>query len=107
MQLLKTQLLLKGVIGAEDWKGMKEKITFDYIEDNYFSELKESEMIRERFEMLSTLDEYIGTYVSNAWVRKHILRFNEDEIEAMQKEIDAEKKQGDTFEPDPDDPRFG
>ena len=107
MQLLKTQLLLKGIISAEDWKGMKEKITFDYIEDNYFSELKESEMIRERFEMLSTLDEYIGTYVSNAWVRKHILRFNEDDIEQMQKEIDAEKKQGDTFEPDPDDPRFG
>ena len=107
MQLLKTQLLLKGVIGAEDWKGMKEKITFDYIEDNYFSELKESEMIRERFEMMSTLDEYIGTYVSNAWVRKHVLRFNEDEIEAIQKEIDAEKKAGDTYEPDPDDPRFG
>jgi hypothetical protein len=107
MQLLKTQLLLKGVIGAEDWKSMKEKITFDYIEDNYFSELKESEMIRERFEMMSTLDEYIGTYVSNAWVRKHVLRFNEDEIEAIQKEIDAEKKAGDTYEPDPDDPRFG
>ena len=107
MQLLKTQLLLKGVIGADDWKAMKEKITFDFIEDNYFSELKESEMIRERFEMLSTLDEYIGTYVSNAWVRKHVLRFNEDDIEQMQKEIDAEKKQGDTFEPDPDDPRFG
>jgi len=107
MQLMKTQLLLKGIISAEDWKSMKEKITFDFIEDNYFSELKESEMIRERFEMLSTLDEYIGTYVSNAWVRKHILRFNEDDIEQMQKEIDAEKKQGDTFEPDPDDPRFG
>tara|TARA_B100001063_G_scaffold229732_1_gene242210 strand:- start:536 stop:2077 length:1542 start_codon:yes stop_codon:yes gene_type:complete len=107
MQLLKTQLLLKGVIGADDWKTMKEKITFDFIEDNYFSELKESEMIRERFEMLNTLDEYIGTYVSNSWVRKHILRFNEDDIEQMQKEIDAEKKQGDTFDPDPDDPRFG
>ena len=107
MQLMKTQLLLKGIISGEDWSAMKEKITFDFIEDNYFSELKESEMIRERFEMLSTLDEYIGTYVSNAWVRKHILRFNEDDIEQMQKEIDAEKKQGDTFEPDPDDPRFG
>ena len=107
MQLLKTQLLLKGIISAEDWKSMKEKITFDYIEDNYFSELKESEMIRERFEMLGTLDEYIGQYVSNAWVRKHVLRFNEDEIEAIQKEIDAEAKSGDTYEPDPDDPRFG
>ena len=107
MQLLKTQLLLKGVISAEDWRSMKEKITFDFIEDNYFSELKESEMIRERFEMLNTLDEYIGTYVSNTWVRKHVLRFNEDDIEQMQKEIDAEKKQGDTFDPDPDDPRFG
>ena len=107
MQLLKTQLLLKGIITKGDWNDWKESITFDYIEDNYFSELKESEMIRERFEMLGTLDEYIGQYVSNAWVRKHVLRFNEDEIEAIQKEIDAEAKAGDTYEPDPDDPRFG
>jgi len=107
MQLLKTQLLLKGVITKEDWKSWKEKITFDFIEDNYFSELKESEMIRERFEMLSSLDEYMGTFVSKAWVQKNILRFTEADIRKMQQEIDRENKAGELDMPDPDDPRFG
>ena len=107
MQLLKTQLLLKGVITREDWRNWKDSITFDYIEDNYFSELKESEMIRERFEMLSSLDEYVGTYISGEWVRKHVLRFSEEEIEDIKKQIDAEDKAGELDMPDPDDPRFG
>ena len=106
MQLLKTQLLLKGVITKEDLKSWKEKITFDFIEDNYFSELKESEMIRERFEMLSSLDEYMGTFVSKAWVQKNILRFTEADIRKMQQEIDKENKAGELDMPDPDDPRF-
>ena len=106
MQLLKTQLLLKGIITKDDWKTWKESISFDYIEDNYFSELKQSEMIRERFEMLSSLDEHIGRFISNEWVRKNILRFNDEEIEEIQKQIDAENKSGENDMPDPDDPRF-
>ena len=95
MQVLKTQLLLKGVITKEDWKSWKEYIAFNYIEDNYFSELKESEIIRERFEMLATLDEYVGKYVSHEWVRKNILRQDDDEIEALRTQMDAEKDAGD------------
>ena len=106
MQLLKTQLLLKGIITKEDWKSWKETITFDYIEDNYFSELKQSEMIRERFDMLSSLDEHIGRFISNEWVRKNVLRFNDEEIENIQKQIDQENKDGSNDMPDPDDPRF-
>ena len=94
-QALKTQLLLKGIITLKDWNAWKEDIVFDFIEDNYFSELKESEMIRERFEMLSTLDEYVGKYVSNEWIRKQVLRQSEEEIEEIDKQIDAEgEKEG-------------
>src|SRR6056300_633924 len=106
MQLRKTQLLLKGIITRDDWKTWKESISFDYIEDNYFSELKQSEMIRERFEMLSSLDKHIGRFISNEWVRKNILRFNDEEIEEIQKQIDAESKSGENDMPDPQDPRF-
>ena len=91
-QLLKTQLLLKGIITKEDWNDWKETITFDYIEDNYFSELKQSEMIRERFEMMSTVQDYIGKYVSHEWAIKNILRFNDDEIKDMAAQIEQEKK---------------
>ena len=107
MQLLKTQLLLKGVITRDDWNSWKNGIVFDYIEDNYFSELKQSEMIRERFEMLSSLDEYMGTFISKEWVRKNVLRFSEEEIEDINKQIDSEEKAGELDMPDPDDPRFG
>ena len=107
MQLLKTQLLLKGIITKDDWAQWKESIAFDYIEDNYFSELKEAEMYQQRFEMLSSLDEFMGTFISKEWVQKNILRFNDDDIETMQKQIDDEEKGGELDMPDPDDPRFG
>ncbi len=100
VQLLKTQLILKGIITSQDWESWKEDINFDFIEDNYFSELKESEMIRERFEMLSQLDEYVGKYVSNNWVRKNILKFSDEEIDDMAKEMEDEK--GDEDEGDID-----
>ena len=106
MQLLKTQLLLKGIITREDWKVWKEKIAFDYIEDNYFSELKESEMLKERFDMLSNLDQYVGKYISNEWIRKNVLRQTDDEIEEIQKQIDQENKDGENDVPDGEDPRW-
>ena len=106
MQLLKTQLLLKGIITREDWKVWKEKIAFDYIEDNYFSELKESEMLKERFDMLSNLDQYVGKYISNEWIRKNVLRQSDDEIEEIKKQIDQENKDGENEVPDGEDPRW-
>ena len=93
MQALRTQLLLKKIITKQDWESWKEEITFDFIEDNYFSELKESEMIRERFEMLATLDEYVGKYVSNEWIRKQILRQSDDDIQEIDKQIEAEQEE--------------
>ena len=93
MQTLRTQLLLKKIITKQDWDSWKEQIAFDFIEDNYFSELKESEMIRERFEMLASLDEYVGKYVSNEWIRKTILRQNDDDIAEINKQIEAEQEE--------------
>lgn len=94
LQLLKTQLILKGVITKEDWNEWKENIVFDFIEDNHFSELKEAEIMRERFEMLATIEEYVGKYVSNEWVMKNVLQQSDDDIKEMQKQIEAEKKSG-------------
>ena len=106
MQLLKTQLLLKGIITKDDWKDWKEKIVFNYIEDNYFSELKQAEMLKERFDMLSSLDEYVGKYISNEWIRKNVLRFSDDEMEEIEKQIDQETKDGKIDSPEDDDPRW-
>jgi hypothetical protein len=102
LQLLKTQCLLKGIVTTDDWKSFKEDIAFDFIEDNYFAELKEAEILRERFEMLGQMDEYVGKYVSNEWIRKTVLRQSDDEIAEIKKQIAAERKSGEIEDEDED-----
>ena len=79
---------------------MKEDIAFDFIEDNHFAELKETEMTQQRFEMLSQMDEYVGKYVSHQWIRTNILKQSEDEQKEIQKQIEAEKKSGEIEDDD-------
>ena len=99
-QLLRTQLILKGIITAQDWNEWKTYIAYDFIKDNYFSELKEAEMLRERFEMLGTVDEYAGKYVSIEWISKTILKMDDDSMKEMEDQIKAEKE---AMGPDDDD----
>ena len=94
MDLLKTQLILKGIITADDWKDIRQQAYVDFATDSYFSELKESEILKERMDVLREVNEYIGKYYSIGWIRKNILKFNEDEIESMDKEMSEEKKTG-------------
>ena len=91
-QLLRTQLVLKGIITQQDWDDWKTYIAYDFIEDNYFSELKESEMMRERFDMLGTVDEYAGKYVSIEWIAKNVLKMDDDSMKEMEDQIAAEKE---------------
>ncbi len=98
MDLLATQLVLKGVINREDWDDIKENINIDFIKDNHFSELKDSEMLRERLNTLQQMENYIGTYFSREWVKRNVLRFNDEEIEKMQEEIDEEQASAQTEE---------
>ena len=90
MQVLRTQLILKGIITAEDWDKMKEDIVIDFLKDNYFAELKEVEVLRERMNSLQMVDPFVGKYYSQAWVRKNILMQTEEEIADIDKEINAE-----------------
>jgi len=103
-QLLKTQLILKGIITTNDWNEWKTYIAYDFIEDNYFSELKESEMMRERFDMLGTVDEYAGKYVSIEWIAKNVLKMDEDSMKEMEDQIKAERESG--AQADDDDLEF-
>lgn len=95
INLLKTQLLLKNIIVEDDWFKIKEKIKIDFMRDNYFSEIKEFEIMAQRMEMLDKVGDYIGRYYSEKWVRRSILRQSDDEIEAMDLEIAQEKARGD------------
>ena len=101
LDLLRTQLILKGVITEVDWDTFQEFINVDFLMDSHFSELKDNEIIRERLEMIEQTSSYIGTYYSKAWVRKNILQQTDEEIGQINKEIQDEKDAGDI--PDEDD----
>ena len=88
--MLKTQLVLKGVIAAEEWETFKEHIQFDFLQDGHFAELKAAEVFRERLDMLGQVESYVGTYFSKEFVKKHILRQSDEEIQEIQNQIKDE-----------------
>ena len=88
--VLRTQLLLKGVVSLDDWDKMKEHIQYDFLKDGHFSELKEAELLNDRMQTLQGVENYIGTFFSKEWVLKHVLRMNDAEIAEMQKQISKE-----------------
>ena len=91
--MLKTQLILKGIIAPEDWDDMKEHIQYDFLFDNHFNELKNIEMFNQRIATVTQMDPFVGKYFSVAHVRKEVLgQTNRDMRELdkeMQQEIDA------------------
>ena len=91
--MLKTQLILKGVIAPEDWEDMKEHIQYDFLFDNHFNELKNIEMFNQRIATVTQMDPFVGKYFSVAHIRKEVLgQTNRDMRELdreMQQEIDA------------------
>ena len=95
IEALKVQLILKGVIEPKDWPNIEETINIDFIEDNYFAELKEFEILRERLEMLQLVEEQIGQYYSREWVRRNILHQSDEDIETIDDQIQKEKDSGD------------
>ena len=88
--ILKTQLLLKGVISPDDWPSIQEHIQYDFLADGHFSELKEAELLNDRINTLNQIEAYVGTFFSKQWVQRNVLRLTDIEIEEMQKQINKE-----------------
>ena len=92
--LMRTQLVLKGIITPEDWDHIKEFIIYDYQDDNHFQELKELEILQERLGALQVINDYVGTYYSTEYVRRYILRQSDTEIDEIDKQIEDERNKG-------------
>ena len=88
--VLKTQLLLKGVIASEDWDNMKEHIQYDFLKDGHFAELKDAELLRDRIDALDQIQSYIGTFFSKEYVLKRVLRMTDSEVQEMRDQIARE-----------------
>jgi len=97
--ILKTQLILKNIVTPEDWEQMSDHIQYDYLYDNHFSELKDSELMTERINLLMAVQPYVGTYYSQDYVKRKILRQTDQEIIDQKKII--EKEINDGVYPDP------
>ena len=105
--MLKTQLILKNIVTPEDWEEISEHIQYDFIYDNQFAELKETEMMNERLGILAAVEPYIGKYYSQQWVRKNVLRQTDGEIIEQDELIQKEIKDGIIPDPNAIDPITG
>ena len=92
--ILKTQLVLKGIITIEDWAKIGSHIQYDYLKDGYFAELKEAEILRERLSLAQEVSPYIGKYYSVEYIRKRVLRQSDEDIIEIDNQIAQEIKQG-------------
>lgn len=90
---LEKQLILKGIIKPEEWDQIKDKIRYNFMNDNHFEELKETEILRDRLAILADISNYTGAYFSKEWVRKNVLRMTEDDIEEIKKQMDTEAEE--------------
>ena len=93
-KVLRTQLILKGVTTLEEWPEFARSIRYDYAIDNYFAELKDMEILRERVQMLRDIDDYVGKFYSNEWVRRNLLYQTDDEIKEIDQQIADEENAG-------------
>jgi hypothetical protein len=92
--LLGKQLQLKGILSKQDWDVIKSLIEYNFRQDSHFAELKHTEIMRERMEIAQTMDEYVGKYYSQKWLRKNVLAQTEEEIAMIDNEIADEVEDG-------------
>jgi hypothetical protein len=105
--MLRTQLILKNIITPEDWESMSDHIQYDFLYDNQFAELKESEMMNERLGLAATVEPYLGKYYSTEYLRKKVLRQSDTEIAEIDEQIKQEIKDGILPDPNSVDPITG
>ena len=97
--ILKTQLILKGVITPEDWDEMKEHIQYDYLYDNHFTELKNIEMLNEKINLITAMEPFMGRYFSTEYIRTQILGQSEVEKDEMDAQMEDDISSGKIIDP--------
>ena len=93
--ILRQQLILKGIITEADWvESFHNRVRIDYYKDNHYSELKDAEVMQGRLNLMDQASAYIGEYLSKDWVMTNIMRFSQDEADAMFKQMQDELDDG-------------
>jgi hypothetical protein len=100
LNLLRVQLVLKGVIREDEWKDIEPKIAFKFNMDSHFSELKESEVLKDRLQSARDAEDFVGKYYSRDFVRRHILKQTAEDIEEIDNAIKSEMAEGKILPPE-------
>lgn len=84
---LRIQLILKNIVTEEEWLDIENKIRFDFLQDNFFEELKTADIMQSRLNLLDRVEMYKDVYFSAEYIKKQILKQTDEEIEAMLEEM--------------------
>jgi len=106
LSILEKEIVLRKIMTIEEWNQIKNKIKFDFVRDSYFTELKNAEILQGRMQTLASMENYIGKYYSNDWVRKNILKQDDDMIEELDKQI-IEEQSNEIYNPPMEQPMDG
>jgi hypothetical protein len=90
---LRVQLIAKGIIRPDEWEDLRADIKYDFIEDNHYAELRDTEIMQSRIGLLQLIDPYVGKYYSLDWAKQNILRMDKDEIKDITKQIKSEQQE--------------
>jgi len=94
--VLRTQLILKGIIAEEEWQPIKDKMFYKWAEDSYYREAKAQEILRGRLELARDVSDYTGKFYSIDYIRREVLQQTDEEIKRldreMKKELDKERE---------------
>jgi hypothetical protein len=90
LKTLERQLILKGLMSPDDWTQIQSEIKFRYLQDNRYAEIKEQELLLGRMNVLQLMSAYVGRFYSNTWIRKNLLKQDDEEIELIDSEIAKE-----------------
>ena len=105
LKCLEKQLVLKGIVTVEDWKTMSQQIKFDYAKDNYYEELKETDVLNSRLQVASQITPYIGKYYSHGWIRSNIFKQSDEDRKEMDAQIQEELSNQIYYPPPPPEPQ--
>lgn len=90
-ELMERQLALKGIASVDEWKELREKIHYDFLKDNNFSELREADLMAARMQLLMQIEQFTGRYFSKSWVQKNVLRMDEEVVNRIKVELETER----------------
>jgi hypothetical protein len=106
--ILEKQLLLKGIISTQDWLTITDHIVYEWESDSHFKELKDAQMMKERLSILTSdmgyRDDVVGKFFSIEYINKKVLKLTQEEIDAIQVQIEQEQAAGDIK---PDEEQWG